>query len=109
VIRGSTVTVSQLYALYCSAYPEARRVSDGGVLRAFEVRVCAPGVTALERVVLELALHDATNGTPMRSRQGFDRAVAQGADLLGSLGLRVDREAAARARRDHDVALDEAA
>jgi hypothetical protein len=87
--RISTVTVSQLYAIYCAGHAEARTLSDGGVLlRAFEVTVAAAGLRQLERVILELALHDATNGTAMRSRQAFERAVEQGAKLLRSLGLR---------------------
>jgi hypothetical protein len=109
MIGSKPVTVSQLYSLYCAGHAEARRVSDGGVLRDFEVSVNGAGITALERVILELALHDATNGTPMRTRQGFDRAVRQGADLLGSLGLRIDREAAARTSREYAIPLDEAA
>lgn len=95
------MTVSQLHALYCAGHAEAWRVSDGGVLRAFELSVSRGGLTDLERLILELALHDATNGTPARTRQGFDRAIAHGAGLLERLGLRLDPGA--------DVALDEAA
>ncbi len=84
------MTISQLYALYCAGHAEAWRVCDGGVLRAFEVAVSRGKLTDLERLILELALHDATNGTPARTRQGFDRAVAQGADLLRRLGFRPD-------------------
>jgi hypothetical protein len=50
------------------------------------------GLTPLERVILELALLDVTNGTAMRSREAFDRAVDQGAELLRTLGLRFDPE-----------------
>jgi hypothetical protein len=88
------MTVSQLYSLYCAGHAEARTLSHGGALRALEVSVSGVGLTALERLILEFALHDVTNGTPVRSRQSFDRAVAQGADLLGGLGLCVDREEA---------------
>lgn len=84
------MTVSQLYSLYCAGHAEARRITDGGVLRAFEVSVRVAGV--LERLILEFALHDATNGTPLRSRQSFDRAVEQGAELLAGFGLRLDGE-----------------
>ncbi len=86
------MTVSELHSLYCAAYAEARRVSDGGVLRAFEVSIGGAGLSMLERLMFEFALHDATNGTPLRSRQSFDRAVGQGADLLAGLGLRLDGE-----------------
>ncbi len=89
-----SMTIDQLHALYCAAHAEAWRVSQGGVLRAFEVSVNAAGVTALERVILEFALHDATNGTPARSRDGFERAVRQAPELFGGLGLRAAGEAA---------------
>ncbi len=49
------------------------------------------GLTCLERLILELALHDVTNGTAERSAESFRRAVEEGADLLGSLGLRYER------------------
>jgi hypothetical protein len=89
------VTVSQLYALYCAAHAEAWRISNGGVLRSFELSVNGGGLTDLECLILEFALHDATNGTPMRSRPSFDRAVEHGAGVLEGLGLRLDRDAAA--------------
>jgi len=104
------MTVSQLYSLYCAGHAEARRVSEGGVLRAFEVSVNWAGVTPLERLILEFALHDATNGTPARSRESFERALAQAADLLESLGLNaVGAATAAPARRPGATALSEAA
>ncbi|HEX9050045.1 MAG TPA: hypothetical protein VF841_05875 [Anaeromyxobacter sp.] len=82
------MTVDQLFALYCAGHAEARRVSRGGVLRAFEVSVNATGLSVVERLVLEFALHDATNGTPARSRARFERAVRLAPELFGSLGLR---------------------
>lgn len=88
------MTVALLYCLYCTGYAEAWRISDGGVLRAFELSVNGRGFTDLERLILELALHDATDGAPMRSRRSFDRAIEQGAQLLESLGLHVDRDGA---------------
>ncbi|HEY6005140.1 MAG TPA: hypothetical protein VIV57_19835 [Anaeromyxobacter sp.] len=103
------MTVSQAYALYCAGHAEARRVSNGGVLRDFEVTIDGRGITGLEHLIFELALHDATNGTPMRSRQSFDRAVEQGADLLDGLGLRIDRGAAAPSRPSDRLELEEAA
>lgn len=81
------MTVAQLHALYRAAHAEARRISDGGVLRPFEISVDGAGVSTLERLILEFALHDATNGTPARSREAFERAVAEGAELLVGLGL----------------------
>ena len=104
------MTVSQLHSLYCAGHAEAWRTSDGGMLRAFEVSVNGAGLTDVERLILELALHDATNGTPARSRQSFDRALEQGADVLERLGIRLghDVEAGDGARID-PLALDEAA
>jgi hypothetical protein len=88
------VTISQLYALYRAGYEEAWRASDGGVLRAFEISVNGAGLGDAERLILELALHDATNGTPERSPAAFGRALADGADVLEKLGLRLERGAA---------------
>ncbi len=84
------MTVSQLYALYLSGHREAWHATDGGVLRPFEIAVDAKCVTPLERLILELALHDATNGTPVRSLDSFEAALAQGAEVLARLGARVD-------------------
>jgi hypothetical protein len=84
------MTVSQLYALYRAGHAEARGIVHAGVLRASDVSVGGASITQLEHVILELALHDATNGTAMRSPESFERAVEQGAELLLSLGLRVD-------------------
>ncbi len=84
------MTLSQLYALYRAGHAEARRISEGGVLRAFEVSVNGIGIGALERLVLEFALHDATNGTPVRTPEGFVRAVEQAPELFARLGLRPD-------------------
>jgi hypothetical protein len=100
---------TQLYAIYCAGHADARTLSDGGILlRAFEISVNAAGLRQLERVALELALHDATNGTAMRSRQAFERDVEQGAKLLRSLGLRFDGEQTDDSRAG-TPALDEAA
>jgi hypothetical protein len=88
----SRVTVSQLYSIYCAAYAEVTTISEGGLLRPFEIALKPNGLGLLERVILELALHDATNGTAMRSRAAFNRAVEQGAAMLRGLGLCLDRE-----------------
>ncbi len=86
------MTMAQLYSLYCAGHSEAWKVSEGGVLRAHEVSVSGTGLAPLERLILEFALHDATNGTPARSREGFERAVEQASDLLASFGLRAEGE-----------------
>lgn len=81
------MTLDQLYALYRTAHAEAWRVTEGGTLRAFEVSVRGAGVTVVERLILEFALHDATNGTPARTCDGFERAVRQAPELFGRLGV----------------------
>ena len=81
------MTVDQLHALYRAAHAEAWRVTQGGVLRAFEVSIDAAGITALERLIFEFALHDATNGTPPRSREDFERALRQAPELFAGLGV----------------------
>ncbi len=79
------MTVSQLYALYCAGHAEAHIAADVGARS--DLYVHGAGLTHLERLILELALLDATNGTPMRSRASFERALEQGADVLSALGL----------------------
>ncbi len=81
------MTVDQLHALYCAAHAEAWRVTEGGVLRAFEVSINASGLTPPEALMLEFALHDATNGTPARCRDGFERALRHAPELFAGLGL----------------------
>jgi len=86
------VTVSMIYALYRSAYAAATRLAAAPG-HPPDLTVVARGLTALERAIVELALHDLGNGTPVRCRARFDRAVEQGADLLRGLGLRPDPHA----------------
>lgn len=95
------MTIPQLYALYRAGHRAAWCATDGGVHRPFEVTVSGPGLGQLERLMLELALHDASNGTPMRSREAFERALAEGCDVLAPLGLTFGfgELAAAEARR----------
>ncbi len=88
------MTVSQLYSLYCAGHTAARSVVDV-VGDPLELTVRADGVSALERLILELALLDATNGTAARSLRAFERALAQGADILAPLGLLLVPRAAA--------------
>ena len=84
------MTVSQLYALYCAGHAQAHIAAEVGARS--ELYVNGTGLTDLERLILELALLDATNGTPMRSRRSFERALEQGGDVLTALGLRPDPE-----------------
>lgn len=75
------MTTSELFAVYCQAYaeydPTLRDASPAIVARS-----------AIERAIVEFAVEDAANGTPRRSREAFDRAVAAGLAALGPLGLR---------------------
>ena len=81
------MTRSMIYALYCAAYREAvLRCDRPG--EALSLADLARGLTPLEWVIVQLALHDLTNGTPLRSRPRFDRALEEGAVLLSSLGLK---------------------
>ena len=88
------MTVSQLHALYVAAHAQARRLAPRP---SHELTVSCSGITALERLILELALLDATNGTPARTLPAFERAVDQGADVLCALGLRFERAGTALA------------
>jgi len=82
------MTVSQLYSLYRAGHASARSVA-GLVSDPLELAVRGDGVSDLERLILELALLDATNGTATRSPRAFERALEQGADVLAPLGLRL--------------------
>ena len=84
------MTVSHLYALYCAGHAQAHIAADVGARS--DLYVHGAGLDDLERLILELALLDATNGTAMRSRRGFERALEQGGDVLRALGLRPDPE-----------------
>jgi hypothetical protein len=100
------MTVSQVYALYCAGHAQAHIVAEVGARS--DLSVNGAGLTCLERLILELALLDATNGTPIRSRRGFERALEQGGDVLRALGLRPDPEGE-RATAAPGLELDEAA
>ena len=84
------MTVSQLYALYRAGHAQARRRADELDIAPADLEVRPTGLTALESVILQLALHDVTNGTALRSLPSFERAIQDGADLLRSLGLRLE-------------------
>jgi hypothetical protein len=79
-------TNHDLYAIYLFAYAEASHFRSGGMTGA-------PGrlasrlrqMISVERTIEELARHEATNGTPVRSRAAFERALAEGAHVLRSL------------------------
>ncbi len=75
------MTTSELYAVYCQAY------ADFDPALGCAAHAVAAG-SAIERAIAEYASEDVANGTPLRSREAFDRAVATGLAALGPLGLR---------------------
>ena len=83
------MTVSQLYALYCAGHAEARGLVHASSAPG-ELSVSGAEVSTLERLILELALLDATNGTAQRTLRAFERALEQGRDVLDALGLAAD-------------------
>lgn len=89
------VTVPQLHALYLAGHAQARRLAPRP---SHELAVSDAGITALERLILEFALLDATNGTPARSLPAFTRALQHGADVLATLGLHLEPAGVALAR-----------
>lgn len=88
------MTDHQLYAIYASAFREASHFEsegesgrpDGSGFGLWRGRV-----SSIERAVADLAIHEATNGTPMRSRDQFERCLREGALLFRKLRQR-DRE-----------------
>ncbi len=75
------MTTSELYAVYCQAYGDYDQ-SLGSTTPAIVAR------SAIERAIVEFAVEDAANGTPLRSRSQFASAVQVGIDALTPLGLR---------------------
>jgi hypothetical protein len=75
------VTTAELYAVYCRAYAEFDRDLDS---RMNALRAASP----VEIAIAAFAAEDAENGTPLRSREQFERSVASGLDALRPLGLR---------------------
>jgi len=80
------MTVHDLYAIYLLAYAEASHfhsgaLPDGPSRLASRLRQRL----SVERTIEELARHDATNGTPARSRNAFERALVEGARVLGGM------------------------
>jgi len=98
------VTSQELYALYVDVYSEASHfAAEGGRRRAAAAERRGARPSSMERAIAEYALHDATNGTPMRSRVQFERSLAEVTHLLDGLDRR-DR-AGAGLRGDGGPAL----
>jgi hypothetical protein len=73
------MTTEQLYAVYRRSYRDFDRELGAPA---------SPGESRVESIVAEFAVHDALNGTPLRSLEQFAAAVATGLEALGPLGLR---------------------
>lgn len=87
---------SRLHDVYLAAYHEAAHLFAAGVrISDVEFARRAGSLSAVERVIALFALHDATNGTPPRSRARFDQAVRGGARALALPGLEPRPEAEA--------------
>ncbi len=79
-VGESTVTTTELYAVYCRAYADYdRSLAD-------QASVIAP--TLVQQVVAEFAVQDASNGRTRRTREEFERSIAEGLAALAPLGLR---------------------
>jgi len=76
------MTTSELYAVYCQAHA----IHDPSLGEA--TRTILTAGSAIERAIVEFAVEDAENGTPLRSRAQFARAVEAGLAALAPLGLR---------------------
>jgi len=77
------MTVHDLYAIYLLAYAEASHFHSGALPNApSQPASRLRQMISVEHTIEELARHEATNGTPMRSRAAFERALADCARVL---------------------------
>lgn len=74
------MTTTELYAVYCRAYADYDRTLAG------QATIIAP--TLVQQVVAEFAVQDASDGRSRRSREEFERSIADGLAALAPLGLR---------------------
>lgn len=83
------MTARQLYAIYVRSYADATRMFHAGT-RTAEVEFArqAPRVTEPERLIATLALHDVTDGKPLRQAASFERALQNGLPLRELFSLR---------------------
>jgi hypothetical protein len=81
------MTTQHLYAIYAGAYADASHFHDeGDGRRASDFTRRRDALSSVERTIVALAVHDATNGTPRRSPWAFGRAIREGGPLLGRIG-----------------------
>ena len=77
------MTVHDLYAIYLLAYAEASHFHSGALPSApSRLASRLRQMISIEHTIEELARHDATNGTPVRARAAFERALADCARVL---------------------------
>jgi len=77
------MTNHELYAIYLLAYADASHFRSGGLPSApSRLASRLRQMISVEHPIEELARHEATNGTPVRSRAAFERALADGAHVL---------------------------
>jgi hypothetical protein len=80
------MTNHELYAIYLLAYADASHFRSGGLPSAPSRLVSRlRQMISVEHTIEELARHEATNGTPVRSRAAFERALSDGARVLRAL------------------------
>jgi hypothetical protein len=80
------MTNHELYAIYLLAYADASHFRSGGLPSApSRLASRLRQWISVEHTIEELARHEATNGTPVRSRAAFERALADGARVLGGM------------------------
>ncbi len=82
------MTSADLYAIYVDAYAESSH------FHGEQMPTAPPGLRRrlrrmlfVERTIVELGRHDATNGTPRRSRDDFERTLLEGRQALSGLHL----------------------
>lgn len=78
------MTTTELYAVYRRAY------ADFDWTHALDWHASGAGPYRVVQAVIEFAVHDAANGTPLRSREQFERCLRHGSAALGPLGFRRD-------------------
>jgi hypothetical protein len=83
------MTTQGLYAIYREAYAGTERVFARRHLgQALFLARGGTGLPAVERTIAELGVHDATNGTPMRTREQFASILEHGTPMLRRLAQR---------------------
>ncbi|HET8724471.1 MAG TPA: hypothetical protein VFM53_09750 [Anaeromyxobacteraceae bacterium] len=82
------MTSADLYAIYVDAYAEASPFAGERPARPPSgLRRRLRRMLFVERTIVELGRHDATNGSPRRSRDDFERTLLEGRQALSGLHL----------------------